>query len=428
MQILIVGAGLGGLSCAISCRKAGLDATVLEQSPEISEIGAGIQVPPNAFRVMRHLGLLPQVKAKGTRVEWQDILSYRDGGLIIQRLLGDDTVEELGGQWLVIHRADYHAILLEEAKRLGVNILLSAKVTELDVENTKVHLEDGREFSADVIVGADGLWSQTRTTILDKPSPPYETGDLAYRATFPRESLLALNEPRINELVNGNGVTLWAGPGGHSVFYPVKNGTVFNLVLLRPDNMPAGTRTAQGDIGEMRATFEKWDPVLTKIISCIPTVLKWKLLHHEELESWTKNNITILGDACHPTLPYQAQGAAMAVEDGALLGVLLGEFNKRADNTDKTINGVLKLYESMRKPRTTLNVKGALNNRDFYHMVDGPEQEERDASFKGYDWSIGESKFAWANVKYQKDLLRYDVLADGRERFAAWIGEAESRL
>lgn len=106
-----------------------------------------------------------------------------------------------------------------------------------------------------------GLWSNTRTTILDHPSPPSETGDLAYRATFTRESLVALGDSRINKLIQAQGVTLWAGPGGHSVFYPVRNGSLFNLVLLCPDNMPEGTRTTQGSVEEMREFFKDWDPV-----------------------------------------------------------------------------------------------------------------------------------------------------------------------
>ncbi|GAB1214043.1 hypothetical protein ATERTT37_003200 [Aspergillus terreus] len=393
MHVLIVGAGLGGLACAVSCRAAGLKTTILEQSPEITEVGAGIQIPPNATRVTEYLGLWPQVKEKGSRVEFLDILRYANGKLILRRPLGDDAVKELGGEWMVIHRADYQAILLAEAQRLGTEIRTSSRVISLDTENTRAILEDGSAVAADVIIGADGLWSTTRTTILDHPSPPSETGDLAYRATFTRESLVALGDSRINKLIQAQGVTLWAGPGGHSVFYPVRNGSLFNLVLLCPDNMPEGTRTTQGSVEEMREFFKDWDP----------------------------NNIALLGDACHPTLPYQAQGAAMAVEDGALLGLLLGEYNKHPAASGKSISGVLALYESIRKPRTTLNVNGATNNRYFYHLPDGPEQAERDASFVDYDWISGDSKYSWANVKQQKDLLACDVLAEGRAAFKSWI-------
>ncbi|KAF9890434.1 hypothetical protein FE257_005839 [Aspergillus nanangensis] len=375
---------------------------------------------------MQHLGLSSRIQDKGNRVEFLDILRYKDGRRLTRRPLGANEMTQLGGEWMVIHRADYHRVLVQEAKRRGVHLRLSSRVESLDTVNTQALLANGEKVSADVIVGADGLWSQTRSTILDQPSPPYETGDLAYRATFARQSLLALSHPRIQDLVNASAVTLWAGPRGHSVFYPVKNGTLFNLVLLRPDNMPDGTRTMTGSIEEMRNWFEGWDPVLTEIISCIPTVLKWKLLHHEELTVWTKDNITLLGDACHPTLPYQAQGAAMAVEDGTVLGLLLGEYHKHKTVPRKSLHQLLKLYETIRKPRTTLNVKGAVNNRHFYHMDDGPEQVERDTSLLHHNWENGKSKYAWADVQYQKDLLGYDVIAQGRLAFEAWINSGLS--
>jgi salicylate hydroxylase len=178
----------------------------------------------------------------------------------------------------VIHRADYHRVLLQEAEQLGTRVLLSTKVVDLDAHNGIISSEDHREVTADVIVGGDGtyrtpslrpldvplmylsgLWSVTRSLVLDQSSEPSETGDLAYRATFSLEELQALNDPRMTELCQFRGVSVWIGPGKHCVFYPLHNGTQFNLVLLRPDNMPTGERTLSGDIGELRDTFEGWD-------------------------------------------------------------------------------------------------------------------------------------------------------------------------
>lgn len=142
-----------------------------------------------------------------------------------------------------------------------------------------------------------GLWSTTRDQILGRESPPYETGDLAYRATLKTSDLLALNDAEVSELCVRNSVTLWMGPEKHCVMYPLKGGLEFNLVLLRPDNLPPGIDKAEGEVGEMRETFNGWDSRLTKIISCIPSVLKWKLCYHEQLEIWCKVGLIIVSEA-----------------------------------------------------------------------------------------------------------------------------------
>lgn len=138
------------------------------------------------------------------------------------------------------------------------------------------------------LITTTGLWSTTRDQILNRASPPYETGDLAYRATIKSSDLLALNDAAVAELCRRKSVSLWMGPGKHCVMYPLKGGSEFNLVLLRPDNLPPGIDKAEGEVGEMRQTFNGWDNKLTKIISCIPSVLKWKLCYHDELEIWCK--------------------------------------------------------------------------------------------------------------------------------------------
>lgn len=149
-------------------------------------------------------------------------------------------------------------------------------------------LQSGEELFADAIVGADGLWSTTRDLILEEASPPLETGDLAYRGTFSKKQLLNLEDEKVSSLCAQKSVTVWLGPQKHAVFYPLKGGEAFNLILLRPDDLPEGTRQEQGEVAEMRQTFDGWDPTIQKIISCLPSALKWKLCHHEELRTWTK--------------------------------------------------------------------------------------------------------------------------------------------
>ncbi|KAJ9602803.1 hypothetical protein H2200_012583 [Cladophialophora chaetospira] len=454
--IVVVGAGLGGLAAAISCLRGGCEVIVLEQAPAISPIGAGIQIPPNAARVVQHFGLEQKIRDAGAiQVKANHLKRYKDGKILCSRIGGEKMIRDFNGPWFVVHRADYHRVLLDEVVRLGGQIRLNAKVVDIK-SSGEPHalLETGEIVRADVIVGADGLWSAIRDVVLGQPSPPMPTGDLAYRGTFSREQLEAFQDPRIEELINSGCTYNWVGPDRHSVFYPVKNGTAFNLVLIRPDNLPTGSRTEAGDIDEMRMTYEGWDPVLAKIISCHSNVLKWKLCHHQELRTWVKDNIILIGDgklsqdldqsvqdhqvilpgssqangkqASHPSLPYQAQGAAMAVEDGLVLGLLLGRLQSsdKIPESDKRarLNSILLLFESLRKKRTTTNVKGAVANRRMYHMHDGPEQEARDRDLAEVDW-VKPSPWGWADPGYQRKMLGFDSVADTNRAFEVWLSE-----
>ncbi|RFU30914.1 hypothetical protein B7463_g5419, partial [Scytalidium lignicola] len=265
LHVVIVGAGLGGLACALECRRGNpsLEVTVLERSPEILPIGAGIQLPPNATRVMRHFGLLEKLKEVGAvTMQRHTLRRYSDGEVIVEKPLGERVREIYGAEWL----AEYQNLLLEEAQNAGARILKNAEVIGVDTNfdgdcgNCTVLLKDGRNIRADVVIGADGLWSRLREFIVGKQSPPSETGDLAYRGTFSREQLALFQEERIIELVEASNIQVWMGPGKHVVFYPVRNKTEYNLVLLCPDNLPNGTRTMQGSLDEMADNFKGWDP------------------------------------------------------------------------------------------------------------------------------------------------------------------------
>lgn len=319
--------------------------------------------------------------------------------------------------------------------------------------------------------------SSVRAAVLETPVFPAPTGDMAYRAVFSREQLEGLNDDHVNELCQRVGVTSWLGPEKHTVFYPVRGGQEFNLVLLRPDNLSSGARKEQGDIDEMRASYADWDPTwvlqkiflciivksllakscsllasLQKIISCVPSVYKWKLTHLPELESWTKvgsssyqlclkrltwfvqGSVALLGDACHPTLPYQAQGAAMAVEDGAVVGKLLGSLQAQILNSSSSGNEpsqstkssaqkltaeVLALYEKNRKARTTRNVQGAIKNRQLFHMPDGILQNIRDFVLS-YAGVTRKSDWTWVLSSRQSQVYSFDVLEDCGKDFEAW--------
>ncbi|OQV07457.1 FAD binding domain-containing protein [Cladophialophora immunda] len=317
LKVVVVGAGIGGLACAIACRRANppLAVTVVERAPEILTIGAGIHIPPNACRIVTHLGLLEELKqAKAYSVEGFTLRRYKDGNVIVEKPMGERMEREYGAEWLAIHRGDYQNVLLEAARKNGAKIITNGEVTGIeqgtgeDLGKQIVLMKDGNRMMADIVVGADGLWSGIREYVLGRPMPPVETGDLAYRGTFTREQLKGFRNEKIDKLIEASNVQVWLGSGRHAVFYPLRDKTEYNLVLLCADNLPEGVRASQGSLEEMAANFEGWDPTLNTIISCLKSALKWKLLHFKELDQWTKGPVALLGDASHPTLPYQARG------------------------------------------------------------------------------------------------------------------------
>ena len=235
LKVLIVGAGLGGLACAIACRRQDLEVIVLERTPEFQAIGAGIQLPANASRVMKDLGLYDRLKEVGAVVvQGHNIRSYKSGQSLGRKIAGRESIAKYGSEWMVIHRADYQKTLLEEAKAAGAQIWTDCEVvrTHFDPANTSIELRDGRTLTADAIIGADGLWSKMRDEVLGYQSPPSETGDLAYRGTFSYDQLADIEDEGIKTLLRDGDVQVWMGPSKHVVFYPVRNRTEFNLVLL----------------------------------------------------------------------------------------------------------------------------------------------------------------------------------------------------
>ncbi|PNP76438.1 hypothetical protein FNYG_10224 [Fusarium nygamai] len=420
MKVVIVGAGLGGIACGIACRRQGLDVTILERAPELSE--ASIQVPPNACRALDYIGVFEKIKCKATEILVRHLRRWDNGDVLATRKYGPISYHKYGYPAMVIHRADLQQALIETAAELGVEIKTGCDVMKADFEATEVILTNGQRFRADIVVGADGIWSTLRSQVVGKTIEPAETGDLAYRGTFTRQQLEELNDDEVIRFCDENKqtLTLWLGPLKHAVFYAIQGGELWNLVLLTPDRMKKGQRTEKGDLAEMSREFEGWDPILTKITTCFSSTLKWKLCHHSELETWVNHKFVLLGDSAHPTLPYQSQGAAMAFGDAAVLGGLLGRFsktsNEKLEASGMTLPKVLGIFESLQKPYSTLNVKGAATNRIMYHLPDGEEQQQRDREFSGMT-SESESKWTWIDGRYQRHIIGTDLVKMALDKF-----------
>ncbi|CCF33163.1 salicylate hydroxylase [Colletotrichum higginsianum] len=443
LKVIIVGAGIGGLTCAIACRREGLEVVVLERASRIVPMGAGMQIPPNGVKVARQLGFLEKLRQVATTIKAVELRRY-DNGKQLGEVTEEQCRKEYGDPWMAVHRADFHHALWRTCQELGVSLDLNMEVERIDFENGTVYMEDGDEISGDVIIGADGMGPQSvcRAQLLDTPSPLIDTGDVAYRAVLPLEYLKALNDSRVDNLCAQNKVITWLGPSQHAVLYSVRGGREFNLILIRSDHGEPGDLPHQGgDAGEMRDYFAGWDGILTKIMSLVSRVQKWKICTPSKVDPACRGCFAILGDAFHSNLPYQAQGAAMAMEDGAFLGKILGlatEYvlsgredaldaepsgtqlrNKHKGDVDlkKLVPAVLERYGAVRGTRASDAVRGEGRTepvRKWFHLPDGPEQEARNAALSHND---ARDRSAWRDDCLS--LLGYDVVQEAEKVTAA---------
>ncbi|KAL8883887.1 MAG: hypothetical protein Q9215_007942 [Flavoplaca cf. flavocitrina] len=364
IHVVIVGAGLGGLAAAIGIAKAGHQITILEQAGALGEVGAGIQIPPNASRILKKWGLLDSIRAVSVQPSDFILRSYHDGTVLSKQNLVPYAEERYGAPYLHIHRADYHRILVAEAECLGVKIWLHSKISHIDFDEPSVQVvgQPGK-FHADIIIGADGLKSTCREAM--QGPPPHLTGDLAYRIVVKASDMKA--HPGLRDLAEKPAINYWLGPSAHV---------------------------------EMRAIFKEWDPKLRILLGLVQESSRWRLQDSEEMGTWVRGKFALLGDACHASLPYLAQGAALAIEDGAVLGQLLS-----IDGLN--ISTTLSTYESIRKARTTRIVKGSAALRDVLHLPDGREQRERDKDFSSEPFEGYPNR--WADPVFQPWLFDYDV-------------------
>ncbi|KAI1827781.1 hypothetical protein F4861DRAFT_549140 [Xylaria intraflava] len=376
LDIIVVGAGLSGLATAISSALSGHHVTVFEAAKELQEFGAGMQVTPNASRLLRRWQLPETFWETVSVPSYLAVRRYSDGKVLA---LDGDLNKKMGMRYgssvFEVHRVDLHSALASRAKQLGVKLCLGQRVTGIDFSAPSIQTEAGIEAKADLIVAADGIWSTCRHLIQDIKDFPWPTGDLAYRIVLKIDEI---DDPELREIVRKPSVNIWIGPRSHAVAYSMRGGTMFNVVLIVPDDLPEGVRRQPGSTEQMMALFDGWDPILNRILKPVKSVHKWKLMHRRELSSWVneKSNCVFVGDSCHPMLPYLAQGANSAIEDGAVLGLLLGSIQTR-----EQLPKALKMYQELRKARGDAIVKETFKQRDSFHMPNGPEQEARDELF-----------------------------------------------
>jgi salicylate hydroxylase len=382
VSVAIVGGGIGGLAAALSLLQAGFDVHVYEQVSTLREVGAGIQISPNASRILTRLGLADELARVGVRpLAWHQ-RRWQDGRTLLRTPLGDDVVAAFGFPHVQCHRGDVLAMLAaalpKERLHLGYRLAgFADSGTHVDVS-----FDNGYRIKSDVLIGADGIHSTVRR-LLFGPEQPQFTGCFAYRGLVPAERLRHLDLEVTAQI--------WMGPGKHIVTYFVSAGRLLNFVAnIESDSWTRESWSDRGDPSDLRAAFADWAPEIRAIFAEVEETFIWGLFDRAPLPRWSVGRVTLLGDACHPMLPYMAQGAAQAMEDGVVLAACLAQ--------DADAAGALQRYERLRLARASRVQLTARDNKTRFHLPDGPEQQARDAgmasgatdfSFKAVEWLYG---------------------------------------
>ncbi|KAI6291641.1 hypothetical protein MCOR06_005416 [Pyricularia oryzae] len=377
LNIVIAGAGLGGLATSIALARRGHSVIVLEQAPKLDEVGAGIQIPPNSGRLLRRWGVFAQGEDLFTKPSCINFRRWQDGDLIGYTDLGDFNTR-FGAPYCVAHRAHLQRSLHARALELGVEVRLDSLVVAYRPDDAAVELSNGEVVQGDLIVAADGVKSIARNTLQPaQTDEPCFTGFAAYRATVDAEKIAS--DPEIAWILEKPALNIWIGENRHVMSYTISAGKSFNMVLSHVDHSDPSTWKAETAVADVNREFAGWDPRLTKIISLITSCIKWPLTNGRKLRSWVSrgSRLVILGDAAHAMVPYMSQGAAMAVEDGAALAVALNEAAALGD-----LPLALSRFEQERIERSGAMQEASMVNGLIWHFADGPEQQTRDRAMR----------------------------------------------
>ena len=380
LRVAIVGGGLGGLAAALFLRKAGVDASVFEQSSGLREVGAGIVVSPNMVRPLARLGLLARLETFAVRLEaaWE-FRRWKDGRVLSVQPMGEACRALYGTNCYVAHRADLHAMFREALPAGTLQLDQRCVGVEQDGQGVSLTFEsrDGQRTTrhADAVIAADGIHSTLRSAVVsasDAQHEPRFSGLCAFRCLVPAASApeMALRPVQ----------TLWLGAGHHFVHYPVSAGRFVNVVAMAPaGEWRTESWNAEGRVEDLMGEFEGWDPRVAQLITSATDTRRWALYDREPLSRWVNGRLALLGDAAHAMLPFFGQGAAQAVEDAEALALCLAGVGTDA------VGEALKRYDSARLPRASKVQRMSRGREVQNHLPDGPEQAQRDAGFAGGD-------------------------------------------
>jgi salicylate hydroxylase len=390
-RIAIIGGGIGGLSAALALYRRGIEVAVYEQSPQLSEVGAGLSLSPNALKACRALGIADDVIAAGSEAERQTMRTFNTGRVITSQPIGTHRTN-FGAPSVTLHRADLLSILASSLPESCIR--LSARCTSVTPgdKGAAAQFADGSAIEADIIVGADGIHSVVRDSLFGAEAPRF-TGCVCYRGLVPVGDLPAGLNPKDN--------TLWMGPHGHIVHYLVRRGELLNVVAhFDSDAWTEESWTRQCDKAELLSTYSGWHESLLALFERKPRWYKWALYDRDLPERWSKGRGVLLGDSAHAMLPYLGQGAAMSIEDGCILAAVIAL-------TPHDLDTALVQYEQIRKPRASRAVLGSRARAKENHLTSPWARRKRDIKYAFRD------RFAADKTAFRAAwLYGYDVAAE----------------
>lgn len=406
-DILVAGGGIGGIAAALAMRSLGASVTLVERAPEFGEVGAGIQLAPNATRILRDWGLLDRVREVSVaprHLVFRDAMSGRE---LLRQPTGGAFQERYGAPYLVAHRSDLHSILVERARELGVELVNGVTVTGVTTDGVSSRATtstvDGRRFESDLMVAADGLQSQLRKQLSDDG----EIGShyVAYRGALPIEAVKHVGD--IEDVV------VWLGPECHLVQYPLRGGELFNTVAVFKSRSFERGDAEFGTVDELRDAYRKCVPEVQAALDNLWQTVRWPMFDREPIGRWVDGRMVLIGDAAHPMLQYLAQGACQALEDAAALKAL-AEGTVYSDGTARPElwDAVLEGFVSLRAPHTARVQRTAREWGEAWHVTPGIAHTLRNMLFSAHRGDdFGHTDWLYAERAEEDEAVRNRILS-----------------
>lgn len=431
---------MGGLTTALALAKKGFkNITVYENASSLGFVGAGIQLAPNMLRIIDRLDCF-----KGTRIE-KEATNITETSIIrgsdneeLAHVKMPDIEQRFGYPHMTGHRESLAGGIYEGCQKHSdaIKFVFSSTLENVSAFGAKpkftIKPREGEpyEVETDVLIGADGIKSNTRTAMLrelHQDTVVEDTGQAAYRIMLTREQCQPY--PELIKLLDSNCAMRWIGERRHIVAYPIMSHNIYNLSTAQPDsNFAAATNatyTTKGDKGQMLATYADFCPLVQIMLNLVPDgeVCEWRLRSQQPLQQWTHGNVALVGDACHPTLPHLAQGAALAMEDSAVLAETLA---LTPGGDPAAVAKTLQVYELLRKERATTLVNLAALNGKTMHLGEGKAREERDKMFAEAKQTGKPVPDKWASPDVQEMIYSHDCMVNAREKFDELYGSLDA--